>query len=80
MYPQWPHGDYEALGNIIYYLLAGHSPRGQTKAIRTQEQQNLKILGIPPPNTDPSIMAMRRALKKCNEADPKKRPTTMQQE
>ena len=66
-------------------MLTGHSPRGQTKAIRAEEQQNLVRLGIPPQmhpfyleSTEPSIVAMRRALEKCYEADPKKRPTARQ--
>ena len=74
--------DVYSLGNIIYYLLTGHSPRGQTTPSRAEEQRNLVRQGVPPTlhplyleSTNPSIAAMRYALERCYEPDPKKRPS-----
>lgn len=72
--------DIYSLGNLIFLLLTGHSPRGQTDPHRMDEVRKDVKIGIPPildefyeNSSDPLIVAMVEALASCYEPDPKKR-------
>ena len=72
--------DVFSLGNIIYNLLTGHSPRGPTRQDRMQFQANQVKRGIPPildkiysTSNQPAVVAMREAVNKCYQPDPQKR-------
>lgn len=74
--------DIYALGNILFHILTTHSPRGKMKRERMEDVRQVVAKGIRPTlaqeftkNKDPSIVAIRTALYKCQEFDPKKRPT-----
>jgi len=72
--------DIYSLGNLIFLLLTGHSPRGQTDPTRIDEVRNFVQNGAPPiiddfyeNSSDPLIAAMIQALNSCYEPDPKHR-------
>ena len=74
--------DIYSLGNLIYLLLTGHSPRGQTDPNRLNEVRSFVQNGTPPViddfnlnSTDPLIVAMIAALQSCYEPNPKQRGT-----
>jgi serine/threonine protein kinase len=79
--------DVYSLGNIIYILLTGHSPRGPTKQDRKAHIQQQVLNGVAPaldrfPNVfystseDPRIVAMKQALNECYQPDPTKRSSS----
>lgn len=72
--------DVYSLGNLIYYMLTGHSPRGQTVKSRLPEVREAVLKGEPPKidayyldATDPALVAMRRAVRRCFQKNPEDR-------
>jgi serine/threonine protein kinase len=72
--------DVYALGSIIFHVLTTHSPRGKMKKERIEEVREIVARGIPPfleeyyvKSKDPAVKAIRRALDRCFEPDPKNR-------
>eukprot|EP00559_Dactyliosolen_fragilissimus_P008327 CAMPEP_0184859778 /NCGR_PEP_ID=MMETSP0580-20130426/4774_1 /TAXON_ID=1118495 /ORGANISM="Dactyliosolen fragilissimus" /LENGTH=194 /DNA_ID=CAMNT_0027356617 /DNA_START=1359 /DNA_END=1943 /DNA_ORIENTATION=+ len=72
--------DVYSLGNILFILLTGYSPRGKGTKERQQGVKDLVKAGIPPEiptfylkSEDPVIVAMLQAIRKCFQPDPKKR-------
>ena len=77
--------DVYALGSTLFHILTTHSPRGKMKKERAEEVREKVLRGEPPfledkytKSKDPSIVAFRKAMKLCFEADPKKRGTSRQ--
>ena len=75
--------DVYALGNVLYTLLTGHSPRGRSTEDRINTVRKELIHGNPPPmssffknSKDPMISAMRESISLCLEPDPKKRASS----
>ena len=73
--------DVYALGNLLFHILTTHSPRGKMKRERMEEVRQLVAKGVRPSmgkeyatSKDPSVVAIRKAIHKCQEFDPKKRP------
>ncbi len=74
--------DVYALGNLLFHILTTHSPRGKMKRERMEEVRQVVAKGVRPTmaqeyttSKDPSIVAIRKAIYKCHEFDPKKRPS-----
>ena len=74
--------DVYSLGNLLFHILTTHSPRGKMKKERMDEVRQVVAKGIRPTvgeefatSRDHSLVAIRKAMQKCHEFDPKKRPT-----
>lgn len=84
--------DIYSLGNIIYVLLTGHSPRGRAMRDRTTKVKMELLDGVLPSMNDtidttindetytrhPIYVAMKDAMNKCFLTDPKKRSSARQ--
>lgn len=72
--------DIYSLGNILFQLLGGHSPRGRSLPERVDLVRSQLIRGIPPPihprllaSEDPRIVALIQAINKCYHPNPQDR-------
>ena len=72
--------DVYSLGNLLHNTLTGHSPRGQTRKWRAAEVRESVLNGNMPNisvsyanSSDPSIIAILRAMQRCFEKRPEDR-------
>lgn len=72
--------DVYALGNLLFHTLTTHSPRGKMVPSRVDETRSIVSQGIPPAiympyanATDPTSVAIRKAMELCFIKDPEKR-------